>query len=338
VLATALALLGLWTLFDFVRPLIWASVLAIAVWPAYQGVRQRCPSGGHDLLVPAGFTLLIGLVFVLPLGLIATELGREAHGIIDWAMQAQRQGIPAPEFLARLPIGRDAITSWWQANLADPKNLSDLLGRLNRGEVVNYSREFGLQLLHRIVVLGFTLLALFFLFRDGDTLTQQMQRASRRAFGPSGERLGRQIVASVHGTVDGLVFVGIGEGVLLGIAYAIGGVPHPTLFGALTAVAAMIPFGAPLVFGLAALLMLAQGTMLGAVALFAFGMAVAFVADHAIRPVLIGGATRLPFLWVLLGILGGVESFGLLGLFLGPAIMAALILLWREWSEGTNRV
>jgi predicted PurR-regulated permease PerM len=95
----------------------------------------------------------------------------------------------------------------------------------------------------------------------------------------------------------------------------------------------MGPFGAPLVFGVAALLMLTQGMVLGAALLFCFGMAVAFVADHAIRPVLIGGATRLPFLWVLLGILGGVESFGLLGLFLGPAIMAALILLWREWTD-----
>jgi predicted PurR-regulated permease PerM len=336
VLALALALLGIWTLFDFVRPLIWAGVLAIAVWPAYQRVRQNCPSGARSLWVPAGFTLVMALFFVVPLGLIATELGREAHGIIEWAMHAQKDGIPAPDMLARLPFGRDSATRWWQTNLADPKSLSEWLGRLNRGDVVTYSREFGLQLLHRIVVLGFTLMALFFLFRDGETVTQQMQRASLRAFGPSGERLGRQIVASVHGTVDGLVFVGIGEGVLLGIAYAVGGVPHPTLFGAVTAVAAMIPFGAPLVFGVAALLMLAQGMMVGAIALFVFGMAVVFVADHAIRPILIGGATRLPFLWVLLGILGGVESFGLLGLFLGPAIMAALILLWREWSEGQN--
>jgi len=59
---------------------------------------------------------------------------------------------------------------------------------------------------------------------------------------------------------------------------------------------------------------------------------VVFVADHFIRPVLIGGAIRLPFLWVLLGILGGLETFGILGLFLGPAIMAALISLWREWT------
>ncbi len=63
---------------------------------------------------------------------------------------------------------------------------------------------------------------------------------------------------------------------------------------------------------------------------------VTFVADHFVRPVLIGGTTRLPFLWVLLGILGGVETWGLLGLFLGPAIMAALMLLWREWA-GTEQ-
>src|SRR6185437_9213520 len=137
-------------------------------------------------------------------------------------------------------------------------------------------------------------------------------------------------------TVDGLVLVGLGEGVLLGIAYVIAGVPHPALLGSLTAIAATIPFGAPLMFGAASLLLLAQGATVAAAAVLVFGFAVVFVADHAIRPVLIGGATRLPFLWVLLGILGGVETWGLLGLFLGPAIMAVLILLWREWTEGSD--
>ncbi len=112
------------------------------------------------------------------------------------------------------------------------------------------------------------MLTLFFLFRDGAGLTDQMLTASRRAFGPNGERVGRQMVASVRGTVDGLVLVGLGEGVLLGIAYAVAGVPHPALFGALTAVAAMIPFGAPVVFAVAALLLLAQGSTTAAIAVF----------------------------------------------------------------------
>ena len=144
------------------------------------------------------------------------------------------------------------------------------------------------------------------------------------------------MAASVHGTVDGLVLVGLGEGFLLGVVYYFAGVPHPVLLGAFTALAAMIPFGAPVAFGLAALLAAAQGGVTAAIVVAVAGLVVTFVADHFVRPVLIGGATRLPFLWVLLGILGGVESFGLLGLFLGPAVMAALVLLWREYTAGDD--
>ncbi len=175
------------------------------------------------------------------------------------------------------------------------------------------------------------LLTLFFLLREADAVTEQLRVGSRRLFGPAGEDVGRQVINSVHGTVDGLVLVGLGEGVILGLFYWGFGVPHPTLFGLLTALLAMVPFGAAIAFCVAGLALLVTGKVVGAIVIVAAGFVVSFVADHFVRPVLIGGTTRLPFLWVLLGILGGVEGFGLLGLFLGPAIMAALILLWREW-------
>jgi predicted PurR-regulated permease PerM len=92
----------------------------------------------------------------------------------------------------------------------------------------------------------------------------------------------------------------------------------------------MIPFAAAIAVGLATLVLLGNGAFGAAIIVILAGLMVTFVADHFVRPKLIGGATKLPFLWVLLGILGGVESFQLLGLFLGPAIMAALMLLWRE--------
>jgi predicted PurR-regulated permease PerM len=123
------------------------------------------------------------------------------------------------------------------------------------------------------------------------------------------------------------------EGVVLGITYAATGAPHPAILGALTGVLAMIPFGAPVMFGIAALLLLAGGRALAAAVVLGVGFAVVFVADHFVRPVLIGGAARLPFLLVLLAILGGLQTLGLLGLFVGPAIMAAFVSLWREWTE-----
>jgi predicted PurR-regulated permease PerM len=329
-LTIVLLLLGLWTLHEFLPALVWACIFAIALWPLYRRADARFPPGRHNVLMPSLFTLGVALAFVLPLVLVAVPLGRDAHGVFTWIQQARNNGIPPPDFLANLPLVGSQAQAWWTSNLADPAGASDLLQRVGQADLFAKSREFGAVLLHRVVLFGFTLLTLFFLFRDGERLTVQMRSASRRLFGPDGERIGEQIVASVHGTVDGLVLVGLGEGLLLGIAYAFAGVPHPSLFGLLTAIAAMIPFGAPLLFGLAALLLLAQGSTLAAIVVFGFGMVVSFVADHFIRPVLIGGTTRLPFIWVLLGILGGIGAWGLLGLFVGPALMAALMLLWRE--------
>ena len=158
-----------------------------------------------------------------------------------------------------------------------------------------------------------------------------MRRAGDRLFGSAGERVGYQAILSIRGIIDGLVLVGIGEGAVMAVAYLLLGVPNPLLLGALTAVAAMIPFGAAVLLVIAAALLLAQGSAGGAIAVIVIGLIVVGIADHFIRPILIGGATRLPFIWVLIGILGGVESFGLLGLFIGPATMAVLIMLWRAF-------
>lgn len=332
VLGAALVILGLWTVRNYLPALVWAGIFAIALWPLYRRSQVRWPRGGHDVFIPAVFTGAVALLFVAPLALAGFQLGREAHSVLTWVREARTIGVAVPDWLGHLPFIGPFAAGWWQTNLGDPQGSAELLERLEHGQIVTFSRHLGTVLLHRAVMFGFMLLALFFLFRDGARLTGQMLITSRRAFGTRGEQIGRQIIASVRGTVNGLVLVGLGEGVILGIAYAFARVPHPVLLGSLTAIAAMIPFGAPLVFGAASLLLLAQGATVAAIAVFVFGLAVVFVADHAIRPVLIGGATRLPFLWVLLGILGGIETWGLLGLFLGPAIMAALILLWREWS------
>ena len=140
-----------------------------------------------------------------------------------------------------------------------------------------------------------------------------LEALTLRLVGPQGRRVGVQMVLAVRGTVNGLVLVGMAEGVLLGIAYWLLGVPRPALFGGFTALSRLIPFGAPLIFAIASLVLLGQSGVLPAAILFGFGCAVVFVADHFVRPVLIGGAVKLPFLWVLLGILGGLEGFGLVG-------------------------
>jgi predicted PurR-regulated permease PerM len=331
-LALLLTALGVWTLHRYLPALIWAAILAIAVWPLYRHAMRRWPPGKHNILLPSAFTLALALVFIIPMVLVAVQAAREVHGVYDSIAKARTEGIQPPEWLGRLPAGSQEAIKWWDENLTSPDSAKALLQRARESDLVSSSGELGANIAHRAVLFAFTLLTLFFLFKDGDRIGAQMLTASERAFGPAGERIGRQMIASVHGTVDGLVLVGLGEGFILGVGYALAGVPHPTLFGLFTAIAAMVPFGAPLVFGIAALILLTHGSVAWAVVIGVLGFVVTFVADHFVRPTLIGSATRLPFLWVLLGILGGVETWGLLGLFLGPAIMAALMLLWREWT------
>jgi len=110
-------------------------------------------------------------------------------------------------------------------------------------------------------------------------------------------------------------------------------VSHAVLFAFATALLATVPFGATMMFVIACLTLVIQSRIAVAVLLFLFASIVVFVADHFVRPALIGASTRLPFLWVLLGIFGGLETFGLIGLFVGPAIMAAVIAIWREGAK-----
>jgi predicted PurR-regulated permease PerM len=332
-LPAILLALGLYLLSNYLRALVWAVVLAIALWPLFERARLRVPRRMRGEVLPALFTLLVGFVFVLPFAILAIEAVRELHDLVDFGRQAEQSGIPLPGFVAHLPFGSQQIGTWWTTNLAHAGWAKDALHGVNTESNRELGRNVGADALHRVILFGFAMLALFFLFRDGEAIRSQCLVASDKLFGPRGERVARQMVASVHGTVNGLVLVGIGEGVLLGVVYFFAGVPHPILFGAVTAVAAMIPFAAAIAFCLAALVLVGSGGIVPAAIVVVAGFLVTFTADHFVRPKLIGGATKLPFLWVLLGILGGVETFRLLGLFLGPAIMAALMLLWRDLTE-----
>ena len=329
VLVVALLGLGLWIIHDFLPALVWGAILVVALWPMYSRACRAWPAG-RGVAWPAIFTSVTGLVIIVPLILIGIQIGRETHDLLEFVHNIEQSGIAVPSWVSRLPFGATAVANWWTQTLAAPFDTNEFIHRIDRNSLVSVTREYGAKFVHRIVIFGFTLLTLFFLFRDGVKVAAQMLEASHRLFGARGEHVARQMVASIHGTVDGLVLVGIGEGVVMGIAYIFTGVPHPVLLGAVTAVAAMIPFGAAIAFGIAALILLAQGSVGLAIFVFALGLAVVGIADHLIRPAVIGGATELPFIWVLLGILGGVETFGLVGLFLGPAVMSALILLWRE--------
>jgi predicted PurR-regulated permease PerM len=327
--AAGLALLGLaiWMLTAFLPALAWATVLTIATWPLFVAVRHRTGPTQAAAII----TALIAVAVLAPLAVAITEGAQEIRGIIGWYIDARKEGFEAPEWVSSLPMIGPWVADWLNAHLQDERTP---LSGTEVQSLTEWGQIIGRQAVRRITTLLFALLIVFFMFRESDALLRQFKVVGTRLLGEPAHRLATVAAAAVRGTIDGLLLIGIGEAALIGIAYAISSVPHAVLLGVLTGVLSAIPFASPLVFIGASAWLFMQSATIAAIFVLAFGSTVVFVADHFVRPILIGGTIRLPFVWVLLGILGGVESFGLLGLFLGPTLLAVLITLWRELSEG----
>ena len=330
-LAIALVGIGLWTAAEFLPALIWATILAVALWPLYVAGATRV-SGGPSTLSALMFTVAVGLTIFLPMALAAYAIAQQSDVIGSWITQSRESGIKVPEWVARLPIAADAIQHWWRENLTEPQSARAWLQSFNADKLGELVTTFGGQLLHRLFMFFVALLALFAFLRNGDRLAQSVAVSADRIFGDPGEGLMEKMVDAIRGSVNGTVIVAIVEGLLIGIAYLLAGVPSPMLFTVLTIAFAMLPFGAWAAFTVAALtLLVGGGSGLAAFAVFAWGAVVMLAGDNFVWPKLVGGAARLPFLLAFVGIFGGLASFGLLGLFLGPVVMAALLTIWREW-------
>ncbi|MBR0902622.1 AI-2E family transporter [Bradyrhizobium liaoningense] len=329
--ALVLVALSLWTASSFLPPLIWATILAVALWPLYLKFATRC-LGGQSASAAFLFTVLVALILVTPISLAIYTIAQQSDMVIDWLKRAREGGVEVPDWVARLPFAAESMEQWWRANLSDPKAATAWLKTLNADNVSDLFTAFGGQLIHRLFLLFFSLLALFALLRNGRVVAGRVLETCDRLFGEAGEGLVEKMVDATRATVNGTVLVAVGEGIAIGIAYFVAGVPNALMFLIFTVAFAMIPFGAWLAFTVASIVTISGGgSGIAAIGVFLWGSIVMLAGDHFVWPTLVGGAARLPFLLAFVGIFGGLAAFGLIGLFVGPVIMAALLAMWREW-------
>lgn len=319
----------------FIPSLVWACIIVIATYPLYR--RWRSLFGKSSNLSALLFTMILMLLLLLPLTWLISVLIKESQLFFTYVHQINTIGGEAPSFIKKLPILGNDLAAYWDKHIGNPGNVKSFLSNIHLSLTPTsyYIKMVGGNLLHRSVQVGFTMLSLFFLYRDGDAFYLQMSHIGKSCLGGRWFLYADKLPGALRATVNGTIAVGAGVGLLMGLCYGLIGFSAPTLMGFFTALAAMIPFVAPIVFGLVALILLFNGSMIAAIIVLVWGTFVMFVADHFIKPVLIGGATQLPFLAVLFGILGGVETLGLLGLFVGPIIMVLFVTLWFE-SQGVE--
>lgn len=322
-----------WAIFivhRFIPSLTWGAVIAIATYPLYRQWRRLF--GKHQNTAAFLFTLILTLIILLPFSWIISILIKELQLFINYLQQVNREGGAAPAYFRQIPFIGSELVAYWNNHVGHPGDMKYVLSNLHIAltPASYYIKQVSFNLAHRGFQLGFTLLTLFFFYRDGDALFKQINHVGKTWLGMRWSRYADRLPSALRGTVNGTILVGLGVGALMGVCYAFVDFPAPTLLGFVTALAAMIPFVVPVVFGVVAIILFANGGLIAGIVVIVWGTVVMFIADHFVKPVLIGGAIKLPFLAVLFGILGGVETMGLLGLFVGPIVMVLFVTLWYE--------
>ncbi len=327
-----LLLAGVYFFRGFVVPVLAALIVGFASWPLYRRLVQACK--GSTTLAASIALMVVVAVLVVPLALALHFAVREAAVLVRWLMEANRHGAPVPSWIEALPWVGEALATYWRENLSAPHALGEWVQIVSGQHLGNISRTLlaaGGDIASLLLLVLFMLITLFFVYKDGARMGTQLDRVGEHLLPARWQRISRVVPATVSATVTGMGLIALGEGVVLGVAYWLAGVPSAVLLGVITGFMAMIPGGAPLSFTLVSLYLVGSGQAVAGMALFAWGAIELFIVDKTLRPRLVGGPVKLPFLPTFFGLVGGVTTMGLVGLFVGPVLMALLVGIWREW-------
>ncbi|MHB1332850.1 MAG: AI-2E family transporter [Sulfuriferula sp.] len=318
----------------FLAAMAWASILAYTTWPLFAWLRRSL--GGRTNLAALLMTVLVALLLIMPLlGFAALLQGEFMQGVHQVTDRLLRGDLRLPGWVVQLPWVGGEAQDWVARANADPAAIKQQLQHFLagfRGEMVGVLGGVG----RNLIKFGFALLTLFFLYRDGERALGQLRKVLNDMIGVRIDGYFDAIGITTRAVLYGIVLTALAQGALAGLGYWVAGVASPLSMALLTASIALIPFGTPFVWGSLSIWLYMNGQHAQAIGLFLWGALVVSWVDNLIRPLVISGATRIPFVLVMFGVLGGVITFGLIGLFIGPLILAVALAVWREWLEDSR--
>ena len=317
----------------FLTAIIWAAILCATIWPLYLRVRARLK--GRAGLASTLIVLLMAVTVVAPFVIVGNTIADNAERVSDYVQELVRAGPPPPpSWVAGLPIIGEWAATTWQSFAHDTARLMDAARQfIEPARRVLFAS--GATLLGGILQLMVSSFSAFFFLRDGDAIVSRLHAAIDRIAGERGRRLALVAATTVRGVVLGILGTALAQGVLMAIGLWIAGFQAAPLLGLVTFFLSPVPIGPPLVWIPAALLLLSDGETGWAIFIFVWGTIVVSSVDNVLKPMIISRGSALPFVLVLLGVLGGAVAFGFVGVFLGPVLLAVGYALLKEWAATT---
>ncbi|WP_414631537.1 AI-2E family transporter [Acinetobacter schindleri] len=320
----------------FIVPVVWAAIIAYMTWPLYQSIKRSV--GSRPNLSAIIMMIMVTLVVGIPLTFAIFLLQHEGRSLYyELQKQVFSGHLNVPDFIRNLPLVGKEISRTLRDINNDPNSIVQNISIWIQGHL-NYGKVVFNEISKNLIKLGFAMLSLFFFYRDGEIILKQVSKALEKVIGPRVHHYLDTISDTTRAVVYGVGLTAIAQALLAGVSYFVAGVPNPMVLTIITFIFALIPFGPPMAYGAVSLWLFSQGQTIEAIGVMAWGVCIVSTADNVIRPLVISGATQIPFLLIMFGVLGGIASFGLIGVFIGPVILAVLLAIWREWlhENGQN--
>jgi predicted PurR-regulated permease PerM len=322
--------LSAWILQSFLLPLLVACVTAIASWPLYRQfvtrLPRRMPPGSASLI----FTSAITLFVLAPLVFAIYALLDQAQALLVEVAAADKKGIAVPHWLKTVPLVGSWMAERWQSELAQPGALSVWTQRTDPTALLGWAQSLGQFTARHVFIIGFSILLLFFLYQEGESLAQEFRRVIRQRIGERAEGHVDLATRALRASVNSMLILGLFDGCGTGLVYAIAGATNAALWGAITGLLALIPFVGYVAVAAVALQLVTTSAAMPALVSFGLGSVVLLCGDKIVRPVVAGHKTQLRFVWFLMACLGGFEVLGLVGVVIGPVVLTLARELWKQ--------
>jgi predicted PurR-regulated permease PerM len=315
----------------FLAAILSSAILCFSTWPAYAFIERGL--GGRRTLAALAMTLIVILILVFPLALVAGVYADEVPALVERVRIVLAEGFPYPPgWVASVPLVGDSLDAAWR-ELAGSR--AELEAAVKRWLVPARQGLVATGIIIGEGVLQFALIAFvgFFFYRDGARLAQALRNGLNRVAGNLSGRLLDIVGGTINGVVYGIIGTGIAQALVAAIGFLIAGVPGALMLSFLTFFLSILPAGPPVLWVSATVWLFFEDRTGWAVFMAIWGFFGISGVDNIVKPLLISRGASLPFVLVLLGVLGGVLAFGFVGVFLGPILLAVGFNLMRHWTD-----
>jgi predicted PurR-regulated permease PerM len=326
---------SLWIINPFLPAIIWATMIVVATWPVLLTLEARL--GGRRSLAVTGLTLALLLLFFVPFSLGVAAIAENADVIVGWIKSlGTLQLPPPPEWVQRLPFFGEKIAAVWaDTAAAGPEGLGTRIAPYLGSVAKWFAGQVGGV---GLVMLEFLLTVLIaaLMYASGESVADWLLRFGRRLAGDRGTEAVRLAGQAIRGVALGVVVTALVQSGLGGIGLAISGMPFAAVLTALMFVLCLAQIGAGPVLIASIVWLYWQGDTFWGTVLLIWSIPV-MTLDNVLRPILIKRGANLPLVLVFAGVIGGLMAFGLVGIFVGPVVLAVAYTLLDEWVREEGR-